>query len=61
MFTLVQAKPKRNGICCPRCSSELVDSPNGKMATGTRKEVECLICDYTSIYNTKTLKLEKNF
>lgn len=59
MSTLVLTKPKGNGICCPRCSNELVDT--AKMAVGTRKEVECLICDFATIYNTQTMKLDKNF
>lgn len=59
MFTLVKEKPKGNGICCPRCSSELIDT--AKLADGTRKEVSCLICDYASIFNLRTQKLDKNF
>lgn len=58
-MTLTLVRPKGNGICCPRCSRELVDL--AKMATGTRKEVQCLICDFASIYDTKTMKLEKNY
>ena len=60
-FRLVKtiARPTGNGIGCPRCSSELVDA--GTMATGNRKEVRCLICDYASFYNLNTMKLEKNF
>lgn len=56
--TLTLVKPKGNGLGCPRCSNELIDSAT--LTTGN-KEVKCLICDYTSIYNTKTFKLEKNF
>lgn len=57
--TLTLAKPKGNGLACPRCSNELVNT--AKLATGNRIEVVCLICDYASIYNTYTMKLEKNF
>jgi hypothetical protein len=56
---MLKVKPKGNGICCPRCSSELIDT--AKLSDGIRKEVSCLICDYASIFNTRTLKLEKNF
>lgn len=59
MFTLSKTKPKGNGICCPRCSSELIDT--AVLADSIRKEVSCLICDYASIYNMKTHKLDKNF
>lgn len=59
MFTLVKNAPKKNGICCPRCGCELVDT--SVLSDKTRKEVECLICDFASIFNLRTMKLEKNY
>jgi len=52
--------PKYNGLCCPRCSQELVDSIGTKIQAEV-KETHCLICDYVSTYNTKTFTLSKNY
>lgn len=42
-------KPRTNGIACPKCGAELVDSnPSSTlMSNPPKKDIHCLSCDYS--------------
>jgi DNA-directed RNA polymerase subunit RPC12/RpoP len=49
LYTFDLSKPLKNGIACPKCGDELIDStPMSILASNPpKKDIKCESCDYS--------------